>query len=103
RHRAVALPGLPRFCGGAVGYFGYDAVRWFERVPEGAGERDALPVAMFLFGDVVCVFDNLAHTLKIVTHARADGDAESAYHGAVARLEAERAHLRRPLAWDDAP
>src|SRR6185503_18086204 len=33
RHQAVVLPGLPRFCGGAVGYFGYDAVRWFERLP----------------------------------------------------------------------
>src|SRR6185369_18014508 len=30
QHQAVALPGLPRFCGGAVGYLGYDTVRWFE-------------------------------------------------------------------------
>ena len=37
-HQAIALPGLPRFCGGAVGYFGYDAVRWFERAA-GAARR----------------------------------------------------------------
>src|SRR5690348_5830985 len=36
RHQAIALPGLPRFCGGAVGYLGYDTVRWFERLPERA-------------------------------------------------------------------
>src|SRR5512144_2242056 len=35
-NQAVALPGLPRFCGGAVGYFGYDAVRWFEKLPSAA-------------------------------------------------------------------
>src|SRR5262245_48989683 len=53
QHQAVALPGLPRFCGGAVGFIGYDAVRWFERVPGHAKDDLALPDAVFLFGDVV--------------------------------------------------
>ncbi len=101
QHQAVALPGLPRFCGGAVGYFGYDTVRWFERVPARMPGDAATPVAVFLFGDVVCVFDNLAHTLKVVTHARAGDDAERAYADAVARLDAEVARLRRPLPWDE--
>src|SRR5262245_13516916 len=65
RHQAVALPGLPRFCGGAVGYFGYDAVRWFERIPEKTRDDQQLPDAVFLFGDVVSVFDNLGHNLKV--------------------------------------
>ena len=99
RHQAVALPGLPRFCGGAVGYFGYDAVHWFERLPRHAREDLSVPVAMFMFGDVVCVFDNLAHTLKVVTHARGGSDSDAAYRAAVARLDAEVARLRRPLAW----
>jgi anthranilate synthase component 1 len=96
-HQAVALPGLPRFCGGAVGYFGYDAARWFERLPATAANDLDLPDAVFMFGDVVSVFDNLTHTLKVVTHARAGGDPDAAYRDAVARIEAEVERLGRPL------
>ena len=98
-HQAVALPGLPRFCGGAVGFFGYDAVRWIERLPERAQRDLDLPDAVFMFGDVVSVFDNLTHTLKVVTHARGGSDPGAAYDRAVLRLEAEVTRLRAPLAW----
>jgi len=101
RHQAVPLPGLPRFCGGAVGYLGYDAVRWFERLPTKTRDDQGLPDAVFLFGDVVSVFDNLSHTLKVVTHARADGDPDASYRAAVARLDAEVARLRRALPWEE--
>src|SRR5512147_1362543 len=83
QHQAVALPGLPRFCGGAVGYLGYDTVRWYERIPERAHDEVGLPDAVFLFGDVVSVFDNLTHTLKVVTHARGGDDPDAAWHAAV--------------------
>jgi anthranilate synthase component 1 len=99
RHQAIALPGVPRFCGGAVGYLGYDTVRWFERLPERTRDDVGLPDAVFLFGDVVSVFDNLTHTLKVVTHARAGDDPDAAYRAAVARLDQEVARLRAPLDW----
>jgi anthranilate synthase component 1 len=102
-HQAVPLPGLPRFCGGAVGYLGYDAVRWFERVPANATDELHLPDAVFLFGDVVSVFDNLTHTMKVVTHARGGGDPSAAYDAAVARLNAEVERLRRPFSWIEPP
>ncbi len=102
-HQAVQLPGLPRFCGGAVGYFGYDAVRWFERIPNLAADELHLPDAVFMFGDVVSVFDNLTHTMKVVTHARGGDDADSAYDDAVARLNAEVERLRRPQSWIEPP
>ena len=98
-HQAIALPGLPRFCGGAVGYFGYDSVRWFERVPGSARNDQQLPDAVFMFGDVVSVFDNLAHTLKVVTHARGGSDPDAAYRAAVARIDAEVERLSRALPW----
>nr|MBP7616429.1 anthranilate synthase component I [Steroidobacteraceae bacterium] len=103
QHQAVALPGLPRFCGGAVGYLGYDAIRWFERLPEKAKDELHLPDAVFLFGDVVSVFDNLTHTMKVVTHARGGDDADKAYDAAVARLNAEVERLRKPLSWIEPP
>ncbi len=102
-HQAVALPGLPRFCGGAVGYFSYDAVRWFERLPSLAADELRLPEAVFLFGDVVSVFDNLTHTMKVVTHARGGDDPNAAYDAAVVRLNAEVERLRKPLAWIEPP
>ncbi len=101
RHQAIALPGVPRFCGGAVGYLGYDTVRWFERIPERTRDDVGLPDAVFLFGDVVSVFDNLTHTLKVVTHARAGDDPDAAYRAAVTRLDQEVARLRAPLVWSE--
>ena len=38
-YRPVAVPGLPRFAGGAVGFVGYDMVRTFERLPAQAARR----------------------------------------------------------------
>ncbi len=101
--QAVPLPGLPRFCGGAVGFFGYDAVRWFEKLPSLAKDDLGLPEAVFLFGDVVSVFDNLTHTMKVVTHARGGSNPGAAWDAAVSRLEAEVERLRRPLAWSEPP
>ncbi len=103
RNQAVALPGLPRFCGGAVGYLGYDAVRWFERLPSRAAEELQVPDAVFLFGDVVSVFDNLTHPMKLITHARGGADPDAAYDAAVARLNAEVERLRKPMAWVEPP
>ena len=100
-HQAIALPGLPRFCGGAVGFFSYDAARWFERLPGKSRDDLGMPDAVFLFGDVVSVFDNLAHTLKVVTHARAGDDPEAAYRAAVARIDAEVRLLSRALPWTE--
>jgi len=59
RHQPVPTPELPRFWGGAVGFFGYDMVRWFERLPAGPeGDMEA-PDACFLLTDRVLIVDNL--------------------------------------------
>jgi anthranilate synthase component 1 len=94
--QAVALPGLPRFCGGAVGYLGLGAARWF--VPSLPVREAPLPDAVFLFSDVVTVFDHLAHSVRVVTHAAAGDDPDAAWAAAAARIEAEIARLRAPLA-----
>ena len=100
-HQSVSLPGLPSFCGGAVGFLGYDTVRWFEKLPGKTRDDLALPDAVFLFGDVVSVFDNFSHTLKVVTHARGGQDPDAAFRAAVGRIEAEVARLRQALPWTE--
>jgi anthranilate synthase component 1 len=47
------------------------------------------------------VFDNLTHTLKVVTHARGGADPEAAHRAAVARIDAEVERLRAPIAWSE--
>lgn len=53
------IPGLPRFWGGAVGYFGYDVVRQVEHLPEAPEDDLGLPDAVVVFTDVVLAIDNL--------------------------------------------
>ena len=101
QHQAVVLPGLPRFCGGAVGYLGYGVAHWFERLPEQSRDDLGLPDAVFMFGDVTSVFDNLTHTMKVVTHAHGGKDPDAAYAAAVERIEAEVARLRSSLPWQE--
>jgi anthranilate synthase component 1 len=57
--KPAVVPGLPRFWGGAVGFFGYDVVRQIEDLPTTPEDDLDLPDGMFLFTDMVLVIDNL--------------------------------------------
>jgi len=96
--RPVPVEGLPRFTGGAVGYLAYEAARHFERLPSPPQDPLGLPEAIFMFVDAVLVFDHLLHKIKVVSHARLEGDVEAAYRQAVGRIEELVRRLRRPLA-----
>ncbi len=63
------LPGLPRFCGGAVGYAGYDAVRYVERLPNPPPDDRGLPDLCFAFYDRMVIFDHINKTVAAVAHA----------------------------------
>ncbi len=96
--KAVSLPGLPRFTGGAVGYWGYDSVRFVERLPATAvDDRPDLPDAAFFGADNLVVFDHVRHRLLVLTNARLEGDLTSAYAEAVARIENVVSQLQQPL------
>ena len=98
RCRPVELPGLPRFTGGAVGYWGYDTVRFIERLPATApDDRPELPDAAFLFADNLVIFDHVRHRLLVLANARLEGDLTAAYAEAVARIEGVVSRLRQPL------
>src|SRR5262245_2168088 len=88
--KAVDLPGLPRFAGGAVGFFSYDAVRHLEKLPSTLKDDLDVPDAVFHFTDVHVIFDQHRHVMQVVTHARGD---KAAYDAAVQRVDAEIARL----------
>src|SRR5438132_5803753 len=82
------LPGLPRFCGGAVGYAGYDSVRYVERLPKPPPDDRHLPDLCFAFYDRMVIFDHINKTVAVVAHAHVDPDDPAAsYHVACGRVD----------------
>ncbi len=88
RFRAVHVEGLPRFCGGAVGYFSYDSVRLFEDIPDKNPRENLLDEIFFGFYSDVVAFDNREHKLLLITTILADEspDLGLAYKDASHRL-----------------
>jgi anthranilate synthase component 1 len=85
--RAPNVPGLPRFCGGAVGYAGYDTVRYVERLPNAPPDDRGIPDLSFDFYDRMVIFDHVAKTILVVAHARTDGDLRASYAAACRRAD----------------
>jgi anthranilate synthase component 1 len=67
--RTVRVPGLPRFTGGAVGYFGYETVQLVENVPTPKNDELGIPDAVLMLCDSVLIFDNVLHSLFLVSNA----------------------------------
>src|SRR5208282_786255 len=73
-YKPVDFPGLPPFSGGAVGYIGYDAVRFFEpTVGEPPPDQLGLPEMVFIVTDTFLVFDHRFRRLKIFANAVVEG------------------------------
>jgi anthranilate synthase component 1 len=99
RYQPVPVNGLPRFYGGLVGYLGYDAVRFFERVPLAARPGIDLPDAVFMLADSMVIFDHVKHRLLVVVNAHIDPDPAAGYQAATDRIEAIISRLRQPLSF----
>ncbi len=89
RYQFVPRPELSRFCGGAVGFLGYEAIHFFEpKVP--AAERDELqlPEMIFMVTSCLLIFDHRLRTLKIVANAfLEDGSLKDVYARAVESID----------------
>jgi anthranilate synthase component 1 len=66
--RTVPIPGLPRFSGGAVGYFGYESVQLVEDVPSAAKDDLHLADVSLMFFDTLLVFDNLQRKIFVIVN-----------------------------------
>ena len=98
---AAAPPGLPRFFGGAVGFFGYDVVRTLERLPSPPPADLDLPDGLFMVADAVIVLDNLYQRARIVVNVAVPAGASEAeraalHDGARDRIAGMLERLRRP-------
>ncbi|MEQ8764497.1 MAG: anthranilate synthase component I [Planctomycetota bacterium] len=99
RYRPARSPGLPRFAGGAVGYFAYDIVRQLERVPETNPDDLGLDDAVVMFFKTVIAFDHVRHRMLLLTSVPVDdpADADAAYARGIEDLDRMTARLRAPF------
>jgi len=103
RFKWVPDPELPRFCGGAVGYIGYDMVRFFEEIPDSTEDDLGLPDCVFAFTDTILIFDHVKHRIKVLCNAQVNGDPEEAYDTAVEKIDRLVQRLREPMPGRDDP
>jgi anthranilate synthase component I len=94
RFKVALQPGMPRFCGGLAGYFGYDAVRYIEKKLEKTCPPDELqcPDILLLQCEELAVIDNLSGKLSLIVYA--DPAQPDAYAVAKARLHALKEMLK---------
>ncbi len=98
-YRPVLVDGLPRFYGGAVGFLGYDMVRYFEKIPARALNDVKMDDAVFLITDTLIVFDNIRHTIKVVSCAATEGTAslKDVYDETIDKIDRLIAIIRAPV------
>ncbi len=99
-YRAAPMEGLPPFCGGAVGYLGYDLVRQFEDLPAQAPDDLGLDDAVLLFFRTLLAFDHVKQQIWILSCAPLPDldhpDREMAYRNAIADIDSLEALLHIP-------
>src|SRR6266487_1035135 len=109
---SVAVPGLPRFMGGAVGYLGYDLVRSIERLPASPADTLGVPDAVVMIADSLVILDNVFGRAIVVANVEVPPTASPAqrlrlYDAAQERLDAligrlGASHQLTPLGLEDA-
>src|SRR5437660_421979 len=90
KYRAVPMPGLPRFTGGAVGFIGYEFIHDVEPiVPRPPRDDLGTPTVYFLIADQFLIFDRVLQTITVLVNAIIDdkAGAAGAYEEAVGEIE----------------
>jgi anthranilate synthase component 1 len=100
RYQAVRVPGLPPLVSGAIGYFAYDMVRQFEKLPDSVRDDLSLDDAVMMFFLGLVVFDHVQHRLWIVRNVftGAPGSLRAKYNSAIREIAATRKLLEQPAA-----
>ena len=96
RFKVALTPGMPRFCGGLAGYFGYDAVRYIEKKLAHSCPPDDLgcPDILLLQCEELAVIDNLSGKLYLIVYV--NPQAPEAYSRGKQRLRALKSRLAEP-------
>ena len=103
KYKFVQVPGLPRFCGGLVGYLSYDTVRFFEELPKKTEDDLKLPDTLLVLAKCLIIFDHINHKIKVVNCVHIDPKASEtakkrAYKAALKHIDCLISELNTPLA-----
>ena len=95
----MRLPGLPPLVSGAIGYFAYDMVRLFERIPDQTRDDLNMDDAVMMFYLGLVVFDHVRRRVWIVRNVFTDGPGSlrAKYNAAVRQIRETRKQLAAPL------
>ncbi|MFH1645397.1 MAG: anthranilate synthase component I [Candidatus Omnitrophota bacterium] len=103
----VKLPQLPRFCGGLVGYMGYDIIRFIEKIPDTCKDDLKLSDIKLLLTDTIIVFDHIKHSILIVSNVHIRGNSKSAalssYKEADEKINKIISRIHQPLEQEMSP
>ena len=99
RYRPVSSEELPRFHGGAVGYFGYDMVRFIENIPDTSPDDLKLWDSIYMVMDTVLAFDNVTSKVKIISNAYVPdiNEAREQYEKSLAKIAQLKDRLRNSV------
>jgi len=103
-YRSPALPELPPFTGGAIGFFGYDLLQYYERkLPRHRQDDLNMDDMQFMFCDQVIVFDHLKHHVLVIGNVHiADGasdkEIEASYRETINRIDDTIRRIQQPIA-----
>lgn len=102
QYRFVPVEGLPRFCGGLVGFIGYDMVRFFEQLQDLNPDDLNLPDCLFILTDTILIFDHSKHLIKIINNVylknrKSKKEIIQAYTGAIRKIDDIVKKLKLPL------
>ncbi len=102
KYKFVNIPQLPQFCGGMVGYFSYEIVRFFEKLPEKVKDDLNLPDVFLMLAKDILIFDHLNHKIKVVCCIEVDKDETNhtllrGYKKAMRKIDRLIQELRQPI------
>ncbi|MGW9526892.1 anthranilate synthase component I [Paenibacillus terrae] len=100
KYRSPKLKEMPPFTGGAIGFFGYDLLQYYEKLPEHSVDDLNMDDIRFMFCDQVIVFDHVKQQILLVGNVHVgegfrDEDIRAAYAEVERKLEATAQYLRK--------
>ncbi|GMK42188.1 anthranilate synthase component I [Paenibacillus sp. CCS19] len=101
-YRSPQVKDLPPFTGGAIGFFGYDLLQYYEKLPKHRIDDLNMNDLQFMFCDQVIVFDHVKQQIQVIGNVHiaegaTDGQIQAAYEATCARIDATIEKLQQPL------
>ncbi|QAY66157.1 anthranilate synthase component I [Paenibacillus protaetiae] len=101
-YRSPKLDHVPPFTGGAIGFFGYDLLQYYEKLPAHRIDDLQMNDIQFMFCDQIIAFDHFKQQLQIIGNVHipegaTDAVIELAYEQALATIEATIERLKQPV------